>query len=117
MRIHRLSREIANKIATDLDKCEDFESYLGKYLEALYVNTSDDNALALQEHPLISNPIKSKAVGRPKKGRIRCEKENTPAVKKKRGRPRTDPEKSLARDQSENTNLGRLRKRTRINLT
>ncbi|CAG8594199.1 6004_t:CDS:1, partial [Dentiscutata heterogama] len=69
MRIHRLSEEIANKIATDPDKCADFMSYLERYLEFLY-------SIFDSEHPIINNPIKSKAVGRPKKRRIGCEKEN-----------------------------------------
>ncbi|CAG8480989.1 5721_t:CDS:2, partial [Ambispora gerdemannii] len=117
MRIHRLSGEIASKIATNPDKCVDFMSYLKKYLETLYVDdavsTSHENASASSKHPIINNPIKSKAVGRPKKGRIRCEKENTTAaaVKRKRGRPKANPEKSLTQNQNENTNLKQLRKR------
>ncbi|CAG8700154.1 1356_t:CDS:1, partial [Ambispora gerdemannii] len=67
MRIHRLSGEIASKIATDPDKCVDFMSYLEKYLEALYVDdavsTSYENASASSKHPIINNPIKCKAVG------------------------------------------------------
>ena len=83
----------------DPDKCADFTLYLEKYLKALYVIDDDPvsihgNTSAPSEPPIINNPIKSKAVGRPKKGRIRCEKEkeNTPPVKKKRGRPKKNLE-------------------------
>ncbi|CAG8489617.1 17216_t:CDS:2, partial [Dentiscutata heterogama] len=63
MHTHRLSREIASKIATDPDKCADFTLYLEKYLEALYVIDDDPvsingNTSASSEPPIISNPIK-----------------------------------------------------------
>src|SRR6185312_2642064 len=79
MCIHRLSGEIASKVAMDPDKCADFTLYLEKYLEALYASDDDlastyENTLASPELPIINNPIRSKAVGRPKKGRIRSEK-------------------------------------------
>ncbi|CAG8497083.1 2286_t:CDS:2, partial [Scutellospora calospora] len=85
MRIHRLSEEIVNKIATDPNKCADFMSYLEKYLKELYTTSSNvlgpncmshssENILSFSKHPIVSNPIKSKAVGRPKKGRIETRK-------------------------------------------
>jgi hypothetical protein len=117
-RINRLCGEIANKIATDPNKCSDFMLYLEKYLEDLYAVSSDASVstytippLASSKNPTIINPIKSKAVGRPKKGRIRCEKENIPevAAKKKRGRPKKNPEESPTRIRSENTSQKRAR--------
>ncbi|CAG8689726.1 21409_t:CDS:2, partial [Cetraspora pellucida] len=99
MRIHQLSGEIANKIAMDPHKCADFTSYFEKYLEALYDADNDlvsiyENASASPEHPIINNPIKSKAVGRPKKGRIRSKKE-------KEGRIRCKKEKEQIRCEKE----------------
>ncbi|CAG8575958.1 9138_t:CDS:2, partial [Diversispora eburnea] len=68
MRIYQLSREIANKISTDPDKCADFMVYLETYLKSLYIVADDIPVLTSipqpsLECPIINNSIKSKAVG------------------------------------------------------
>ncbi|CAG8773995.1 1915_t:CDS:2, partial [Cetraspora pellucida] len=86
------------------DKCADFIKYLEKYLEALYFFSGNVQNPVSSKYLIINNLIKSKAVRRPKKGRIRCEKENV-SVKKKRSWPKKILEENQNQIQDQDENL------------
>ncbi len=79
LRMNRQCMEITRRISTDADLSNEFATILENFLKRIYSPPDTSvNALMPTGVPVVRNPIKSKTSGRPKKGRIRAEKENYP---------------------------------------
>ena len=83
LRMNRQSIEITRRISSDVDLCSEFTTILDDFLRRIYspprtLSSVTASTSTPAEIPMVRNPVISKTVGRPKKSRIRAEKENHP---------------------------------------